>query len=321
MRYLLFIFLFGMNWQVILSQEFEIKETTFKNGELTLVADIYSPNKPKKEKIGIALIQGSGHSGRSNVWSFLMAEFLSENGYYVLLPDKRGVGKSQGDWKKASLLDLADDAIHSARHLKKLHSLDQVGVMGLSEGGTIVPAVATQSEVDFVINMVGGALPPERKIIHEVTHTAMEEGLSPEEINGVLELHALYDDYIYSENKDWTVLEKKFENIKQSSWSEFGATFPNTPDSWVFDWVKRNFKFDPMEYWVQVKQDVFIAYGANDHNVPTYECAYQLHRGFHKAKKTNYELHIYPAGHSLFESGTTFRQDFRNDLLKWLDKR
>ena len=68
-------------------QDFSVVETSFKNDSLTLFADIYTPNKTEK-KVGIALIQGSGNSDRTNLWSKAFAEFLAENGYYVLLPDK-----------------------------------------------------------------------------------------------------------------------------------------------------------------------------------------------------------------------------------------
>ncbi len=323
MRYLLFFTLIGLYSNAFYSQEFQFttKETSFKNGDITLYADVYTPNNPKEEKVGIALILGSGNSDRSNEWSFLLAEFLAENGYYVLLPDKRGCGKSEGDWKRTSFFELADDASISAEHLKKLIGLQKIGLMGLSQGGKIAPMVATKSDIDFVIDIVGPARAVIDVIIHEVTNTAKEKGLKPDEIKEMLELHVLLEEYIFSKERDWMPLAEKFKEAKNTTWSEFASTFPNNPDSWAWDFAKINYVIDSMDYWPLLKQDVFFAFGADDHNVLTYEDVYFLQKGFHGVNKTNYEIHVYPTGHSLYQSGTTFHVDFRRDLLNWLDKR
>ncbi|WP_298760600.1 alpha/beta fold hydrolase [uncultured Psychroserpens sp.] len=325
MKHLLTFFIVAFFWNSSFSQEFQFtkKETSFKNGDITLYADVYTPNNPKKEKIGIAIIQGAGKSDRSNVWSFLNAEFLAENGYYVLLPDKRGCGKSEGDWKQTSFFELADDAAISAAHLKKLMGLEKVGLMGLSQGGKIAPMAASKikSDINFVIDIVGSAKPISEGIIYEMTQTAMEDGLNPEEIKEMLGLHVLLDEYIFSEERNFKPLKQKLEELKKSTWSKFAAEYPNTSDSWVWDFAKNNYAIDIMDYWSVLKQDVFFAFGANDHNVATYDNVYYIQKGLYAAKKTNYEMHVYPTGHGLYQSGTTFHIDFRKDLLNWLDKR
>ena len=153
------------------SQPFTIKETTFIQDKLTLVADIYTPGKPVG--VGVAIIQGSGNSDRSNAWSKAFAEILASNGYHVLLPDKRGCGKSQGDWKKSSMQELAVDALGSVKHLKQITNLNAAGVMGLSQGGFIAPvAAASGNEIDFVIDISGATVSLEEQIIIEVSNTA-----------------------------------------------------------------------------------------------------------------------------------------------------
>jgi hypothetical protein len=44
------------------------------------------------------IIQGSGTSRRNNVWYLSVAKHLQDNGIAVLLPDKRGSEKSEGEW-------------------------------------------------------------------------------------------------------------------------------------------------------------------------------------------------------------------------------
>ena len=192
----------------VIAQNYTIEETSFNNDSLTLYADIYIP-KVINKKIGIALIQGSGNSDRTNLWSKSFAETLAENGYYVLFPDKRGCGKSEGSWKNSSFYDLAKDAITSVHHLKNIMKLDAVGVMGLSQGGFIAPIAASRdTTIKFAINIVGAAVTLEEQIIHEVSNSAMKEGLKPLEIKEVLDLHVLMKQFAF--NRNWTPLENRF---------------------------------------------------------------------------------------------------------------
>jgi uncharacterized protein len=302
-------------------QNYSVTETSFKNDSLTLFADIYTPIKADK-KIGIALIQGSGNSDRTNRWSKTIAEILVENGYYVLLPDKRGCGKSEGSWQNASFLDLSTDAIESVHHLKNLKKLEVVGIMGLSQGGFIAPIAASKdSTIEFVIAIVGAAVTLEEQIIHEVTNTAEQEGLKPNEIKEVLDLHVLMKQYAFDRN--WKPLEKRFAELDSSNWSNFARTFPNSPNIWVWDWIKLNIDFNPMEYWKQVNQPVFFAYGSKDEydNVPVYESVYRLQKGFKSIGKENHVINIYETGHAMYEDDKAeIRKEFIVDLLNWLKK-
>lgn len=303
----------------IFGQNFSVSETSFKSDSLTLFADIYTPNE-SSNKIGIAIIQGSGNSDRTNLWSKSFAETLAENGYYVLLPDKRGSGKSEGSWKNCSFNDLSTDVIASTHHLKNLMKLDAVGIMGLSQGGFIAPIAASEdTTIKFVIDIVGAAVTLEEQIIHEVTNTAIKEGLKPNEIKEVLDLHVLMKQYVIDRN--WTPLGKRFAELDSSSWSDFVKTFPNSPNIWVWDWIKLNLEFNPMDYWENVNQAVFVAYGSKDQidNMPVYESVYRLQKGFKSVGKANYMINIYEAGHAMYEDDKAeIRKEFIDDLLNWL---
>ena len=303
----------------VFGQTFAVEETSFKNDSLILFADIYAPNLANR-KIGIAIIQGSGNSDRTNLWSKSFAETLAENGYYVLLPDKRGCGKSEGNWKNSSFIDLSTDVVASVQHLKNVMKLDTVGVMGLSQGGFIAPiAAAKDTTIKFVINIVGATVTLEEQIIHEVTNSALKEGLKPNEIKEVLDLHVSMKQYAFDRN--WIPLENRFAELNNSSWAEFAKTFPNSKNIWVWEWIKLNISFNPMEYWSKVNQDVFVAYGSKDQNdnMPVYESVYRLQKGFNSVNKTNYQINIYETGHAMYEDDKAeLRKEFIDDLINWL---
>ena len=306
--------------KMLFSQNYNVEESIFQNDSLDLYADIFIPNKPNIPKTGIAIIQGSGNSGRDNSWSRAYAEFLAENGYYVLLPDKRGSGKSEGDWKTASFQDLADDGLVSVKHLNKEYNLSETGVLGLSQGGFIVPMMASRdTTIAFVINVVGAAVTLEEQIVHEVSNTARKEGLNPTEIKEVLYLHILMKEYVRTRN--WEPLGNRFEELKKSSWAEFAQTFPNSPDIWVWEWIEMNFHFDPIPYWKETTQPVFVTYGSKDQedNMPVYESVYRLQKTFSENGKENYSINVYDTGHAMYEDDKAeLRKEFLKDLLIWL---
>lgn len=64
---------------------------------------------------GAVFIHGSGDSDRRNRWYQEIACFLASHGVAVLLPDKRGCYKSEGDWRLANFQDLAMDAMLGLR--------------------------------------------------------------------------------------------------------------------------------------------------------------------------------------------------------------
>ena len=88
---------------------------------------------------------------------------LAEAGFAVLLPDKRGSGRSEGDWRDTSFNALAADARAAVDVLKRQPGIDpdRIGLLGISQGGWIGPLAAHgHSDVAFVINVSGAALTP-----------------------------------------------------------------------------------------------------------------------------------------------------------------
>jgi dipeptidyl aminopeptidase/acylaminoacyl peptidase len=67
----------------------------------------------------VVVIHGSGSSMRNSRWYLTLTQYLQENGVAVLLPDKRGSEKSQGDWRSAGFEDLATDTLAAIQYLKE----------------------------------------------------------------------------------------------------------------------------------------------------------------------------------------------------------
>jgi hypothetical protein len=90
------------------------------------------------------------------------AEYLASKGIAVLRTDDRGVGESTGSYFDSTLLDFSDDAIAAVHFLQSIQRIrrDEIGLVGLSEGGAVGPLSASRSEdVAFVVMMAGPGLP------------------------------------------------------------------------------------------------------------------------------------------------------------------
>jgi pimeloyl-ACP methyl ester carboxylesterase len=63
-----------------------------------------------------------------------------------LYPDKRGSGESTGDWRDASISDLADDVLAGIAFLRAHSAVDTtaVGTLAFSQGGYVAAVVAAE---------------------------------------------------------------------------------------------------------------------------------------------------------------------------------
>lgn len=103
----------------------------------------------------MVLVGGSGPSDRDNDTFFPpLRRHLLNAGIAVLSYDKRGVGGSSGDWRAATLTDLAADAGAALSFLRSQPEVrsDAAGLFGHSEGGWVVLRAATaRDDMPWVI--------------------------------------------------------------------------------------------------------------------------------------------------------------------------
>jgi dienelactone hydrolase len=212
----------------------------------------------------VVVIHGSGTSMRNNRWYLTLTQYLQENGVAVLLPDKRGSEKSQGDWRSADFEDLATDALAAIQYLQDQDkvTISKIGVVGMSQGGWIAPIVANQSsDIAFLVNFVGAAVTPQEQLLYEENHNLRQMGFLPGISNLVAFMSTAY-----------------LKNIGQK---EFWDAIDG---------------FDPVTYWKQLTVDALALYGREDTNVPSADSAEKLRA----LKNPRIQVRIYDgSGHAL----------------------
>ena len=146
------------------SQERLSSNVHFKSGKETIEGILIRPNNNKNTPV-VVFQQGSGNHSfdgyETEAWGphkFYIEDVLLEQGYAVLYCNKRGLGKSTGNWRKNSFYGRADDAYAAVSYLKTLDFIDpeRIGISGHSQGGWIAQIVAAQHEdVAFIIALAG----------------------------------------------------------------------------------------------------------------------------------------------------------------------
>lgn len=227
------------------------------------------------------IIHGSGTSQRDNTWYLTLSAYLQQNGIAVLLPDKRGSERSQGDWRTASFENLAGDTVAAIECLKQDAevAVTKIGIIGMSQGGHIAPLVADRSsDVAFVVNVVGGAVPMREALLYEENHNLRQLGLLPGVSNVVAYLST------------WHLV-----HVKQKEfWDAISG-------------------YDPLPYWRKIEVPALALYGQDDTNVDAAVNADRL-RSLHKP---NIEVEVYSgSGHALEDPEGKGDRIFRADALQ-----
>ncbi len=133
----------------------EIEEVKFISHGATLAGSIVFPPKDTAIISALVFVHGSGKQSRN----MDIAKRFASEGIAALVYDKRGAGKSGGDYESEQSVSeknislLADDSIAALMTLRKHTKLQEVpvGLSGISQAGWIVPLAAQRSgKADFM---------------------------------------------------------------------------------------------------------------------------------------------------------------------------
>lgn len=151
---------------------------TVQAGDVSLYGELHLPAKGKPQAV-VVLQFGSGFDA-GTVHNYVQ-HLLPLEGIAAVVFDKRGTGRSTGSLT-AHAGQLAADMIAVVDATRKRPEVKGVpiGVMGESQGGWVVPIVATKRPVDFVIVSYGLAVSMAEEDHEEVLQGLQARGASPE---------------------------------------------------------------------------------------------------------------------------------------------
>lgn len=293
------------------------RDVQFQNGPVTLSGTILAPSAPGRHP-AILFLHGSGPEGR---WANrYLAEKFAQAGFVALIYDKRGVGRSTGDWAVAGFETLAGDGAAGIRFLRGLPDVDprRVGIYGHSQGGTIAPLADAQAGgTAFLIASAAGGLPVPDVEAYSVGNS-MGIAKLPGEERAAAEryLQALLD--VAYRGKDRAVLDGAAAAGKGHGW----YFDPPPPDNAYWSLSKQIAGFRPAAAWARVRAPVLLVYGAHDERVPPAASIAAIRGAL--PKTTRADVKIYPnADHSFTivdpPSGAWPKhvEDYAQTLIAW----
>jgi pimeloyl-ACP methyl ester carboxylesterase len=299
------------------------EEVTFKSGGIELAGLVLSP-RTKGRHPGAVLVHGSGAGSRDNIGTFVIANHLALQGVAVLLPDKRGAGKSGGDWKGADFWDLSNDALAAVRVLQGRAGVDarRVGLVGLSQGGWIAPLAAARSrQVAYVVNVSGPAVPVKEQMRHETVQDLKRAGAPEAAIEDVLGLFRLLERYLRGE-APWEEYEAALKEKRSGAGAALFREFPGSPDDWQLAFYHRIGGFDPVPFWRRLDIPALIVYGELDETqkTPVRESVRRLREAFQGKDPGRWTIRVFEStGHGFGDAKTKqIRKDFLDFVAGWV---
>ena len=303
---------------------YDADEVTFENktAGATLAGTLTKP-KDRKPIAAVVLVSGSGPQDRDESLMghkpfLVLADHLTRNGIAVLRFDDRGIGKSTGDFGKATTEDFVGDALAGVEYLKKRDDLSgvKIGIIGHSEGALIAPWAATKSsDVAFIVMMAGPGVPGDEILFEQGALIAKAGGASDESIafqrKVQQRLFAIVRDDISDEEataKGKAALDEIIKELPEEQRGEaeqMRGAIEQQMNGLNSAWFRLFLRHDPRPVLTQVKCPVLAINGAKDLQVPPKQNLPQVEAALRSGGNTKFDVRELPGLNHLFQTATT----------------
>ncbi len=291
----------------------------------------------------VLLITGSGKQDRDetifNHKSFaVIADYLTRQGIAVLRVDDRDMGKTTGNFKTATSADFAKDVEAGIDYLKSREDVDvnNIGLLGHSEGGMIAPFVAAKrKEINFIVLLAGPGAKISELMEQQSVDVAAAAGVSKKYLEKYRLLYRQLVNSIVHEpdtaiafNKalmvfnDW----QKDKNIflvkattgvsDEKTKTKFLKTFVNQLST---PWFNYFLKFDPAEYLTKLNCPVLALNGEKDIQVSAKQNLDAIKAALEKSHNKNFKTIEMPGLNHLFQHCKTCTVEEYADLEETFD--
>ena len=276
---------------------FKQEEISFHNGNVTLFGTLLLP-LTKEPHPAVVFVHGSGPEGRFA--SRFLAEHFTRYGIAALIYDKRGVGKSTGDWRQSDFGDLAGDAIAGIHFLQQRQEINnqEIGIYGHSQGGMLGPLIASRSkDVAFVISGAGSALPLHEAEVNSITNQVRAQGVSGDELAEATRFIKMFVQLLRT-GQGWEQFDAATEKARDTKWYPMLHVPPK--DSWFWAYYKRIADYNAADYWGSVNVPVLVIYGGRDSLVPVEQSVTNINRALNRARNRDYTILVLPRASHAF---------------------
>jgi uncharacterized protein len=261
------------------------------------------------------LISDSGPTDRDESLAghrpfLILADHLTRKGIAVLRFDKRGIGKSTGDYASATTEDFAVDAQAALVYLKTRKEIDakKIGLIGHSEGGLIAPLVATHSsDVAWIVLLAGPGLKGEDTLLLQSELILRVAGVNDAEVARTL----AFNKRTYAlvrEEKDPAALEAKLSELVRNT--STGAALPpaavqSQVRMMVSPWFRFYLDYDPVPALQKTACPVLALNGEKDLQISPKENLSKMQKALQDGGNKDFQATELPGLNHLFQHAPT----------------
>lgn len=292
------------------------EEVTFSNDQahVSLSGTLTLPQGPGPFPVAV-LLSGSGPHDRDETIEghrpfLVLADHLTRKGIAVLRFDKRGVGKSTGNYDEATTQDFAADAQAAVAYLKTRKDFDpkRIGLIGHSEGGLLAPIVASRStDIAWVVLLAAPALKGEDILLLQSELIMKVAGIDEEQITRTLDFNK--QTYALArQEKDPAAFETKLSDLVQST--GMGALVPPATlqaqvRTMASPWFREILDYDPVPALQKTLCPLLALTGQKDLQVPPVENLSRIKKTLEDAGNKDFLTTELPGLNHLFQHAPT----------------
>jgi alpha-beta hydrolase superfamily lysophospholipase len=289
-------------------------EVSFVNGSINLAGTLTIPDTHAEKLPAFVFVHGSGPNDRNenpdlslmspndkeklvqtlkgfnldvdqyklNVFNE-MSDYFVKDGFAVLRYDKRGIGRSEGDYKTAGFKDFISDAHTAIRFLRSRTEVDpsKIIVLGHSEGGIIGPVLCVEDPTIAALVICAGTSQKLDDIMKQQAKSTKEmlSRLTPEQKEKL---------GVKDTSDPVKIVEELIEKIKR------GDEYVEIEGHKVYTkWFREHFAHDPLETIKKVKCPILVVQGEKDFQVP-FTNALALRDALERSGNSNTRMLLFP---------------------------
>ncbi|PWJ59425.1 hypothetical protein CLV98_102258 [Dyadobacter jejuensis] len=264
----------------VASDGMERREITFTSNNLQLHGTLWQPINPIQK--GLFFVTSSQGHDRSATNA--EAYYFARLGYTVFNYDKRGTGKSEGDWQSATIEQLCSDDMNALEIFSKISSLPMgaIGIKGSSQGGIKIPYILSKMpDLGFGISVScpGGTL-----LESDLNHwkNIHYEQIGKDQIDQALKVQKAGYGYLAG-SISFDSLMKIKNSYGHQKWLEY---------VWIPEQdVNKDYKlnFSGLPYFEKITQPILVLQGLSDRVIPE-NSHLKIQKALKLAPTTQYDI-------------------------------
>jgi len=274
----------------------------------------------------VVLVSGSGPNNRDEGYYdrhpfLVIADALARRGIAALRYDKRGVGKSSGEFKGAVTRDFEKDALTGIAYLRGLPEIipQKVGMAGHSEGGLITSMAAAESkDVAFAVLMAGPGIKGDKRFGLQARYAAIGEGADPKVIETIVNLNRGMIQIIRSDkDKNWTrrqlddLFNRSYSGLSDAEKQKFDqilstwGTEESVKEMVMTPWYRQLADSDPQAYLRKVQCPILAMNGDKDMEEVYPDGMNGIEEALKEGGNRDFTLKMFPGMNHMFQKCKT----------------